>query len=89
MNLIENPVTLSGGESLPISCSPNKLAPKPHLRSAPLLEDPASEDPATDSGLKAVSLLKQQHSNSHVINHHGGITLQDAGGTASKDTEVK
>ena len=24
-----------------------------------LLEDPASEDPATDSGLKAVSLLKQ------------------------------
>ena len=45
----------------------NKLAPKPHLRSAPLLEeaqkglleDPASEDPATDSGLKAVSLLKQ------------------------------
>ena len=45
----------------------NELAPKPHLRSAPLLEealkgllqDPASEDPAADSGLKAVSLLKQ------------------------------
>ena len=44
----------------------NKIAPKPHLRSAPLLEevqkglqlDPASEDPAADSGLKAVSLLK-------------------------------
>ena len=40
---------------------------RPHLRSAPLLEealkgllqDPASEDPAADSGLKAVSLLKQ------------------------------
>ena len=54
-------------------CSPvaiqlySKQAPKPHLRSAPLLEevqkglllDPAPEDPAEHSGLKAVSLLKQ------------------------------
>ena len=48
----------------------NKLAPKPHLRSAPLLEEeqkglllvPASEDPAADSGLKGVSLLKQHYS---------------------------
>ena len=57
------------GKACPYLLQPyNKLAPKPHLRSAPLLEeeqkgllqDQASEDPAADSGLKAVSLLKQR-----------------------------
>ena len=59
MNLIINPVTHWWGKPAHLLQPYNKLAPKPHLRSAPLLGDPASEDPAADSGLKAVSLLKR------------------------------
>ena len=61
-------MTLCGGESLPVSSltfNP-QLAPKPQLRSAPLPRNAeriplklVSEDPAVDSGLKAVSLLKR------------------------------
>ena len=66
-----NAVTLCGGESLPVSSltfNP-QLAPKPHQPTNDLrlsLEtqnglplNPASEDPAVDSGLKAVSLFKR------------------------------
>ena len=45
---------LSGGESLPILQPYNTLAPKPHLRSAPLLEEEQKGlllDPASISSL--------------------------------------